>query len=363
MSKEWKEPPTLLDRAYALSFDPESQPPPDEISISLGDYPIGARGNITVIQGKSKAGKSAVVSAMLGAAQRTVYQHEGDTLCIDWTQDSAGAIIHIDTEQSPADWHRLARNSVTRSGLPEVSPRLVSLPLVQFTRSERMEVLRGCMKREQEKQGGIDLVMIDGIADLCTSPNDEAEALQLVSEVHALSHTYSCAIACVLHENPTSDQGKTRGHLGSELNRKAFANLRVDKDSETAISTIWGSDMRKRDIPESQGFCFGWDDLAGMHTFKGRAAGIKQAHRDAAKEAEAREFFAPIYGANGTKGACPKLSPEEARAIHRDINGTEKLPSVEAIKKRMQRAESLGVLRKDGRGQWAYIQTGQTGHE
>ena len=38
-------------------------------------------------------------------------------------------------------------------------------------------------------------------------------------------------VFCVLHENPGTEQAKTRGHLGSDLNRKAFANLRIDKDA------------------------------------------------------------------------------------------------------------------------------------
>ncbi len=53
----------------------------------------------------------------------------------------------------------------------------------------------------------------------------------------ALAQVYHCPIFCVLHENPGSDQGKTWGHLGSELNHKAFVNLRIDKDTETSVST------------------------------------------------------------------------------------------------------------------------------
>ena len=54
-----------------------------------------------------------------------------------------------------------------------------------FARSERLEILRLALEREQAQQGAIDLVVIDGVADLCKSPNDEAEALELVSKLHA----------------------------------------------------------------------------------------------------------------------------------------------------------------------------------
>ena len=95
--------PSIRERAYALRFDPNEAPPPDESCMMIGDIPIAARGNLTATQGKSKVGKSAVVSAILGAAHRGEYQTQGDTLCVSWVGESTGAIIHLDTEQSRAD--------------------------------------------------------------------------------------------------------------------------------------------------------------------------------------------------------------------------------------------------------------------
>lgn len=355
---------SLLARAYAAAFDPESIPPPDESCMAIGDVPVAARGNLTALQGKSKVGKSAVVSAILGAAQRGEFHSKADTLCFSWIGNASGAIIHCDTEQSRSDWHALVRRSVARSGLPGVSDRLVSIPLVMFTRGERMAILEGSLEREAKGKGGIDAVIIDGIADLCASPNDEAEALELVSRVHALAQKYECAVFCILHENPGTDQGKTRGHLGSELNRKAFANLRIDKDAETGISTIYGTDMRKRDLPREQGYCFAWDDESGMHTYQGRAAGLKAAMQEAKTVAAAREYWEPLFAHAseiGTNGACPELSPKLAAEIERDISGTEKATKEPAMKKRMQRAESLGVLRKAGAGTWKLNPIGTIG--
>jgi hypothetical protein len=355
----------LLARAYGMAYDPDETPPPDEACMVIGDIAVAARGNLTALQGKSKVGKSAVVSAILGAAQRGQYAVKGDTLRFEWEGLAEGAIIHLDTEQSRADWHGLVTRSIKRAGMPSVSDRLVSLPLVMFARSERLTILQGALAKEAERQGRIDAVIIDGIADLCTSPNDEAESLELVSQIHALAQKYECPIFAILHENPSTDQAKTRGHLGSELNRKAFANLRIDKDTETSISTIFGTDMRKRDIPKEQGFCFAWDDEAGMHLFKGRAAGLKASQKEQKQVAELREVFEPIYehASNGTKTACPVLSPIEVRDLEQDMNGTEKPVSEAAWKKRMQRAEILGVLRKGDRGKWSFKQTGQTGQK
>ncbi|MES2658139.1 MAG: AAA family ATPase [Verrucomicrobiota bacterium] len=355
---------SLRERAYSLRFNPDDVPPADETCMMIGDIPIASRGNLTVIQGKSKVGKSAVVAAILGAGQLGQHHNPGDTICINWHGDSTGAIVHLDTEQSRADWHALVSRSVTRSSLAEVSERLVSLPLVMFARSERLEILRQSLEHEQDAKGGIDAVVIDGIADLCSSPNDEAEALELVSRVMALSQEFNTPVFCILHENPGTDQGKTRGHLGSELNRKAFANLRIDKDNDTSVSTIYGTDMRKRDIPRDQGFCFGWDEEAQMHTFQGRSAGLKAAQAEEKAVTKCRAEWEPIYAfaaASGTKSNCPALTPNEAAEIERDISGTKDLTKEATMKKRMQRAESLGVLRKSDLLHWSLNNGGTSG--
>ena len=351
----------LLSRAYRVAYDPDETPPPDEACMAIGDVAVAARGNLTALQGKSKVGKSAVVSAILGAAQRGQYAVKGDTFRFEWEGLAEGAIIHLDTEQSRADWHGLVTRSIHRAGIPVVSDRLVSLPLVMFARSERLMILEGALAKEADRHGRIDVVIIDGIADLCKSPNDETESLELVSRIHALAQKYECAIFAILHENPSTDQAKTRGHLGSELNRKAFANLRIDKDTETSISTIFGTDMRKRDIPKEQGFCFAWDDEAGMHLFQGRAAGLHAARKEAEKAAKEREFFAPIFDSKRDKTPCPVLTVADALEIIRDMDGTENLPKADTLKKRMQRAEILGVLRKSERGGWAFNPNGTNG--
>jgi hypothetical protein len=45
------------------------------------------------------------------------------------------------------------------------------------------------------------------------------------------------------------------------------------------------------------------------------------------------------------------------------MNGTKTKPKTDTIKKQMQRAELLGVLKKAERGKWTINPLGQTGHE
>ena len=354
---------SLLDRAYAIRFDPEAEPPPDRVLLSIGDVPVAAAGNLSAIQGKSKVGKSSTVSAVIAAALRCRLALPGDCLAFNWTgEDTEGAILHFDTEQSPADWHALVTRAVLRSGLPEAPDRLVSLPLVQFSRSERLGIIAAAIEREHKRRG-VALVILDGVADICKSPNDEAEALELVSKLQALCHKFGTAIICVLHENPGSQENKTRGHLGSELNRKAFGNLIVEKD-ESGLSTIYGPAMRRQEIPKGEGYCFQWNDEARMHTYAGRAAGLAAAKKESEAISKARAEWEPLFqfaAEVGTNGACPEFSPDELAKHERDMNGTKTLTKTDAMKKRMQRAEKLGVLRKTKPNHWTLAPAGQSG--
>jgi hypothetical protein len=121
--------------------------------------------------------------------------------------------------------------------------------------------------------------------------------------------------------------------------------------------------MRKRDIPKEQGFCLAWTDAARMQTFQGRAAGMKAANAKEKALAKARTEWEGVFEAVefGTNEKCPGLTPELAAEAWRDIAGTEKSVSLATMKKRMQRAESLGVLKKTGSGAWALNPSGQSG--
>lgn len=356
---------SLVDKAYSMSFNANDPPPRDESCLYLGsDHAVAARGNITVIQGKQKAGKSAVVSSVLGAVIRGNYSAQGDVFEFNWVGDCNGAIIHFDTEQSPEDWHSLVTRSLARSGLSGEPDRLVSVPAVTFSITDRLTALEGIMERERKRLGSIDTILLDGVADLCKSPNDEAESNDLIARLHGLSHEFNCAILGVLHENPGSETGKTRGHLGSQLGRKAFSNIRVDKDPESQVSTIYGTDMRKRDLPKKEGFCFAWDNSIKMHAFQGRHAGLAAAERDRKNIEKAREYWEPIFeraSESGTNGNVPPLSVKEIIDLEWDMGGTKKKSSVEAMRKKIQRHRELGVIRKTENNTYVLNPSGTSG--
>ena len=139
--------------------------------------------------------------------------------------------------------------------------------LTSMSRKERMNAIVQSMDKFYYQYGGIQMVVIDGIADLVKCANDEAESIAVIDELYRLAGIYKTCIICVLHYVPNGL--KLRGHLGSELQRKAAAILSIEKDDNPQISVVKALKVRDGsplDVPSIQ---FSWDKDLGMHAYLG----------------------------------------------------------------------------------------------
>src|SRR5262249_23004526 len=91
--------------------------------------------------------------------------------------------------------------------------------------------------------------------------NDAAECNDFVCEIHSIGIENACTTVGPIHFNPGTD--KTRGHLGSQLERKAETNLRLDKVGE--ITEVWSEKQRRAPIPKGTGPRFQWGHQESMH--------------------------------------------------------------------------------------------------
>jgi hypothetical protein len=258
------------------AFDFDVIPPRPIPIMTLQGKPLCTAGNLTNIQAPAKAGKSAALESQM-AAVISGNRQDIDTLGFAAENPQGFALIHIDTEQSRFDHDALVRRAVRRAKVDRTPAWFHSYSLADLNIRERRQALHYAMREGREAHGGVFAVMIDGIGDLCADPNDSAEAFALVAELHTAAITYGCAIITVLHENPGgSEIGKTRGHLGSQVERKAETNLRLAKDV-AGVTTMWAEKARHCYLPKSEGPCFAWNDQAMMHTSCGSAREIKSA--------------------------------------------------------------------------------------
>lgn len=270
----------------ARIFKPDIQPPPLRPIYSLAGHPISTPGNLTSITSAIKTGKSAVIGAMAAAAMHGA--HAADLLGFNSSNPRDLALLHFDSEQSPDDhWHQVSR-ALKRAGLTTPPPWFYSYCLTGLGHKRAWDCVKAATKAAADKHGGVHSVLIDGVADLVGDVNDPAESNDFVAELHDKAIGYDCTIAGVIHFNPGGE--KTRGHLGSQLERKAETNLRLDKQDE--VTTIWSDKQRRAPIPKGTGPCFRWDDAAGMHV----SIESKATTKDAAERHTLADLAESIFG-------------------------------------------------------------------
>jgi hypothetical protein len=179
--------------------------------------------------------------------------------------DKDSVILHFETEQSEYDWHKRLKYVVKGDVDPE---RFISYALTKFAPKDRLGHILNIAYYHLTKGVKIHLMAIDGIADLVDSVNDEAECNILVHKAHSIATTYKIPVLVILHLNP--DGSKSRGRLGSQLDRKAESVLIVERDKDAPFSCIKARYTRNADLFQLPIETFHWDDLKKRHVHSGQ---------------------------------------------------------------------------------------------
>ena len=241
-------------------FNPHIEPPPLRPIYTLAGIPICTPGNIATITSAIKTGKSAVIGAMAAAAMP--HSSEADLLAFGSSNSKGMALLWFDSEQSPDDfWHCVFR-AVIRAGLREPPPWLHAYCLTGMGCKRAWKALIEATRISRERHGGIHSMLLDGAADFVADVNDSGESNSFVAELHDIAIKHYCPIVGVIHFNPGSE--KSRGHLGSQLERKAETNLALQKDDDET-TVIYSTKNRRAGIPKDRGPRFRFDPEAEMH--------------------------------------------------------------------------------------------------
>ena len=235
--------------------------------ISAGDVPLGTQGNLCCITGGEGTGKSNYVAALVAGSIRAA-NVQVDTLGINVSENTKHkAVLLYDTEQSEVQLFKNVTNLIKRAKQTDKPDEFKAFCLTGMSRKERLHAIVQSMDRYYYQYGGIQLVVIDGIADLVRCANDEAESVAIIDELYRLAGIYKTCIICVLHFVPNGL--KLRGHLGSELQRKAAAILSIEKDEDPALSVVKALKVRDGSPLDVPLMLFSWDKAAGMHLYRG----------------------------------------------------------------------------------------------
>ena len=252
----------------SCEIDYDNPPDASKSVVAVNGVPLGTQDNLFCITGGEGTGKSNYIAAILAGTLGTERLDAEQTLGLEVTPNPKGlAVLHYDTEQSEAQLHKNLGKTLRRASLMSVPDFYHSLYLASLSRKDRLKLIRESMDLFHHKHGGIHLVVIDGIADLIRSANDETESIAIVDELYRLAGIYNTCIICVLHFVPNGI--KLRGHIGSELQRKAAGILSIEKDENPEYSVVKALKVRDGsplDVPMT---LFGWDKALEMHVYRG----------------------------------------------------------------------------------------------
>jgi hypothetical protein len=265
----------MLDKLYeetlsilkSCEIDFKNPPIKMEPLITINKVTVGSFGNLLCITGSEGSGKTNYLGGLISG----VIRKEGDTIDTLGTEiknnPEGKALIVYDTEQSEEQLYKNLTFILKRANLDKPPTWFKAFCLVGMSRKERLQVIFQSMDRFYYMYKGIHMVVIDGIADLISSVNDEEQSVELVEELFRLAGIYKTCIVSVLHLSPSGL--KLRGHLGSEIQRKAAGILSIEKEDSTNSSVVKALKVRDGsplDVPLIQ---FGWDKELNRHTYLG----------------------------------------------------------------------------------------------
>ena len=179
--------------------------------------------SITAITGKAKAGKSNFTMLLMSAL---VNKHH-DSICGIRSLSNCNKILYIDTEQPKYAIQKKFRRMLKTAGYESnISLSKTGIQLLAMRAADvdkRLEVMRKAVMLYHPQ-----LIVIDGIVDMCHDFNDIVLAGNLITELMQMTEQ-GITVVALLHENEGS--AKMRGHLGTFLLQKCDDKFSVSSDN------------------------------------------------------------------------------------------------------------------------------------
>lgn len=324
----------ISDIIEARRFSPDTEPPPAIPSHFIAGIPVSTPGNLVAIVGQPGSCKTtfacAGIASSTGAPGRDFLGWE--------SENPAGyAVVHIDTEQSRQDHFAQMKRTLARGGIVR-SDNIISVCVTGVNTHDVYSIFERLLADGSSRFGGVHSAWIDGVADMCLSPNDEHIANSLVTGLHALAIKYNCPIFCIIHQNP--GKAKSRGHLGSQLERKCETELVLtkhvtrSKGMSLAFTSVATGKVRHAPIPPSIAPRFAWSDAHGMH--------ISLAAQQEVKADLNQSALASLLSKVQGEGARPPLGYNAIRQLVMKVDAC----SRSTAKRRMDELIAAGLLTK-----------------
>lgn len=238
----------LLARVLSTRFDIHQEITEEDADLTVlvhgKEYKVGSRGMLGMVVGEQKSGKSLIsqcvtASGLCGGAPRLKFK-----------LSVPGNIHFYDTEQSDFFYKITQRRIYQLAGMRDNAPRYAAFHLRGEKKRDRVAAIEQLISGQR-----IDLLVIDGVVDLCDDFMDSAASEETVDLLMEWSRKTGALLLGVLHV--TKGNGYMRGHLGTALQNKCDFAIEVKKDRELNRFSVISRESR---FPPFPSFDFGRDE-------------------------------------------------------------------------------------------------------
>lgn len=212
----------------AVKIDLTGEPSHLPKALFLGDIPLVSKGELCTIVALPSSGKSNVCEGIVASYTRAKGFEPLDALnFVCPSEHATKKILWIDTERIPNDLLFSVKRLKSRCKLDaiQLSNHLDFFSFVEIASpSEALTELTRLVS-----SGNYDMVILDGIFDLCPDINHMERTTQVVKELRKLAVIYDVALITTIHPNKGTDV--IAGNLGAMLYRFSRAILYIEKQA------------------------------------------------------------------------------------------------------------------------------------
>ena len=176
-------------------------------------------GDISVIVGKSGNGKSNLVALLIS---QMLNNNRKDRFVSELKADAK--ILVMDTEQSEYDvWRLTEKLAIINEGDTSGLSRVIVKRTEPLAATFRKKLLIDLMKDEKPA-----LVVLDGVADILATINDEKEAKETIAEIRTIAQELKIHLVGIIHSSDkNTSSNEAMGWAGTVWKQKAEGQINV----------------------------------------------------------------------------------------------------------------------------------------
>ncbi|MCA0231888.1 MAG: AAA family ATPase [Bacteroidetes bacterium] len=259
--------------------------------VKVNGSTFASLGDISFISGVPKSGKSSITGFIIATALTEKRPLHFDSLGIEANYQGERPIVYIDTEQHQAHTKKRLKSVLKMASVEKQNKDLLRVMNWRgYPQKKRYEALIQALDYYKNAC----LWIIDGITDFVASSNNEEEGNILIGLLMQKASENNAAIILLIHEN--GQNGKLRGHIGSEAERKCGGAISVKKDRDKGVHFIEPKYLR--DAEDFTPVVFKYDTgLGRMVSVDSQAAQIAiQEQKDKKKGSQLMQLYFKCMG-------------------------------------------------------------------